>query len=90
MHWIEVVTLRAFTTEDRAGLSEQLRQMLRAVSTPGLVRHIVCHEAVIPTDLSIFLAWEQPGAPGKSPLGLRLAAMLSEFGLIYHTVWVDA
>ena len=48
----------------------------------------VFHRENIETDICIVLLHnEEKSRAGESPLGLRFAAALKEFGLVYHTVW---
>ena len=48
----------------------------------------VFHRENIETDICIVLFHnEKKSRTGGSPLGLRFAAALKEFGLVYHTVW---
>ena len=48
----------------------------------------VFHRENIETDICIVLFHnEKKSKTGGSPIGLRLAAVLEELGLVYHTVW---
>ncbi|EPR38726.1 hypothetical protein dsx2_0535 [Desulfovibrio sp. X2] len=89
MLWIEAIILRSFAPDDRQDTTAMLREVLRTASAPGLARYRICHEAVVSTDLIVFLTWQQPGPPEKSKLGLHLAILLRDFGLVYHTLWID-
>ena len=50
----------------------------------------VFHRENIETDICIVLFHnDKKSRTGGSPLGLRLADALEEFGLVYHTVWTE-
>ena len=89
MFWIEAITLRAFAPDDRQDTTAMLREFLRTAQVPELGGYRICHEAVVSTDLTVFLTWQQPGPAEKSKLGLHLAILLRDFGLVYHTLWID-
>lgn len=50
----------------------------------------VYSRVMIDSDVSIHLVYDSPNAePGGSPLGLRLASSLKEFGSVNHSVWIE-
>ncbi len=88
-HWVEVVTLRVFDPAKRDDLCYFLEQALEAIREPGLTARRVCVDATLLTDVSAFLFWEGQGPAARSRIGLHLASLLREYGLIHHSVWLE-
>jgi len=89
MKWLEVIKLRS--ARKGSGLLEELLLSTAQMNQSGLVETKIYRHAALDTDLSVHLQWnsEMP-EPNGSALGLRLAQALKEFGLIDHSVWVEA
>ncbi|MBI5602797.1 MAG: hypothetical protein HY879_05525, partial [Deltaproteobacteria bacterium] len=88
MKWLEIIKLRS-VRENPEELDEFLRS-LDQVSQEGPIEIKIYRHAAIETDLSLHLLWEanQPEKNG-SALGLRLAQVLKDFGLIDHSLWLE-
>lgn len=89
MHWIEIVGLRT-VGRDKEGAIKRLKQQIRhADRNEKQVKIRIYHHATLETDLSIHLIWDSDKINrGGSKLGLMLAEVLKEFGMVDHTVWV--
>jgi hypothetical protein len=88
MKWLEIIKLRSVKRD-----SELLKEFLLPIdkfSQSGLVEMKTYYHAVLETDLSVHLHWEseRPEQNG-SPLGLRIAQALKEFGLIDRSIWIE-
>ena len=94
MKWIEIITLRSPSKINGQFIGELLNgvgESDEATDTPmHLVEIKIYHHSVVETDLSIHIYWvSELGAPGKSPLGLRLSSVLKPLGLLNYSVWVE-
>lgn len=92
---LEIIQVRG-SVASASQAEAQLRDLLRSPGSQG----VRCYRnAATPQDLSVHLtgAAGDPeagagggagsGAEGASPLGLRIAAALREFGWVRHSVW---
>lgn len=90
MRWLEILTLRA--AGNRLELLD--RELLKIISEidnqNSLLEMRLYRHAAVGTDLSFHLHWESTRVErGGSSLGLQLAHVMEEFGLINHSVWVE-
>ena len=90
MKWLEVIELRSVGSH-REMLESQLQKLLHQLEEEvGEQAVNVYRRVMIDSDLSIHLLHDSAGVePGGSPLGLRLASSLKEFGLVNHSVWIE-
>jgi hypothetical protein len=88
MKWVEVIKLRSAGKDSQ--LIEELLRSIEKFNQRGLVEMNTFHHAALESDWSIHLHWEseRPEQHGSS-LGLRLAQVLKEFGLVDHSVWIE-
>jgi len=71
------------------GLLDRVRKSIDLEPNPIEVR--VYRHARIETDLAIHLRRETVGGPvGSSALGLRLASVLRDYGMVEHSHWVES
>jgi len=89
MKWIEIIKLRS------AGKApEPLKGFLSGLTKdgqPGLTEIRLYRHAAWGTDLALHLYWEsEKPKKGGSSLGIRLSQTLAEFGLVDHSVWIEA
>ena len=86
MHWIEILQIRAAKQTEIEDLIERLNHSLER----GGIEFAVYRRATIFNDLSIHLVHETNGdtRPNQT-LGQRLAATLSDHGLVSHSLWVE-
>ena len=88
MEWIENIQLRAFTCKDRDKAVTVFHELLTPEPETGIGEIALFRNPVLETDLVIMIRWQKTVPPqGKSNLGFQLAAVFSEFGQIYHSVW---
>jgi len=88
MQWMEIIKLRS-AGNDPGRLNDVLLS-IRELTESGMEIRIYRH-AALESDLSMHLYWDTEG-PGRSGsgLGLQLAKALEEFGLVDHSVWMEA
>ncbi len=90
MNWIEVIQLRAYSQHDRDKAVSAFHQLSFPAQEEGLRDIRLFRNVALQNDLSIFISWEgRVSQRGRTPLGLQLAAAFSQFGQIYHAVWIS-
>jgi len=88
MKWSEVIMVRSAGSNAKIPAKTLQDLMADAARSAGKDDIRVFHRENIETDICIVLFHnENKSRAGGSPLGLRLAAALKEFGLVYHTIW---
>jgi len=88
MDWIEMIHLRAYSRRDCVAAAAAFSDLTSPERESGLKDVILLRNAVIDTDMGIFIRWQgDVPSDGKSRLGLQLSAAFSEYGQIYHSVW---
>lgn len=91
MRWLEIIELRS-----AGDLTELIGSELRTLVGDAFRDEWDCNLRVyriagVGTDLRIHLLRDSGRAEqAGSPLGLQLASSLKEFGLVNHSVWLDA
>jgi len=90
MKWLEIIELRSVGS-NRALLESELQSLINEVNQEARQQKIKVYSHItVETDFSIHLYHDSKEAEiGGSPLGLRLATALKEFGLVNHSVWVE-
>ena len=90
MKWLEIIELRSVES-NRELLESQLQELMDDVDKEIHKYAIKAYRRVmIDTDVSIHLVHDSKNVERSgSPLGLRLASSLKEFGLVNHHVWIE-
>ena len=90
MKWIEVIQLRSVDS-NRELLESQLQKLMNEVDKERKMQKIKSYSRVlITTDYSIHLFHDSKKVENSgSPLGLRIASALKEFGLVNHNIWIE-
>ena len=89
MKWLEIIELRS-AGSNKALLESQLQNLIKEVNKEAKQQAIKIYSRVIvDTDFSIHLIHNSNKIESGSPLGLRLASALKEYGLVYHSVWIE-
>ena len=90
MKWLEIIELRSVHTK-RALLETQLQKLIEDVKKEAEKQVIKTYNRVmIDADFSIHLFHDSANVKHDgSPLGLRLASALKEFGMVNHSVWIE-
>ena len=90
MKWLEIIELRS-VEKDKNTLAIQIEKMLREVERELKVGSVRSYRRVlIETDFSIHLFHETENMETSgSETGLRLVAVLRDFGLVNHTTWTE-
>ena len=90
MKWLEIIELRSVRGQPGELRSELLKLVdaLKEETERGDVTAF--SRVMIDTDFSIHLFHDSTKiAANGTPLGLRLASALKEFGMVNHTVWLE-
>jgi alkyl hydroperoxide reductase subunit AhpF len=90
MKWLEIIELRS-ADNHRELLGSQLQKLIKEVDKETKMLAIKTYSRVrIDTDFSIHLFHDSKKVEKSgSPLGLRLASALKEFGLVNHSIWIE-
>ena len=90
MKWLEMIELRAIGS-NRELLESHLQELIHQANEETNAQAIKVYSRVlIHSDVSIHLVHNSPNVEQSgSPLGLRLASSLKEFGLVNHSVWTE-
>ena len=90
MKWLEIIKLRSAGVEE-GSLEEFLRSLVKSGQGEESVEIKIYRHAALQHDLSVHLHWESDRIePNGTDLGLRLAQTFKEFGLIDHSIWIEA
>ncbi len=91
MKWIEIIELRTMSS-DRILLESQLQSLINNVKQESKITAIKIYKNLsVETDISIHLIFSSGNIEsGGSPLGMRLASAIKEFGLVRHSTWIEA
>ncbi len=90
MKWLEIIELRSAGGNNKL-LESQMRKLVNEVyeRTENNAVKAYCR-LMIDTDFSIHLFHDSKKVEKSgSPLGLRLASALKEFGLVNHSIWIE-
>ena len=90
MKWLEIIELRS-TGKKRTLLELELQNLISDVNQEAKQQAIkVYSRVIVDTDFSIHLYHDSEKIEKSgSPLGLRLASALKEYGLVNHSVWIE-
>ena len=91
MKWVEVIEFRSFK-KDQALLELDFWNCLSdTIGEAHITKIEVYNHSTLTTDISIHVHYESAQIESQgSPLGLRLVSELRAFGVVNHTVWVEA
>jgi hypothetical protein len=90
MKWLEIIELRSAGGNSKL-LASQMQKLVNEVNerTENYAVRAFCR-LMIDTDFSIHLFHDSKKVEKSgSPLGLRLASALKEFGLVNHSIWIE-
>jgi len=90
MDWIEIIHLRAYSRRDCHAAVTAFHELTLPERETGLKEVALLKNAVIDTDMGIFIYWQGDIPPnGKSGLGVQLSAGFAEYGQINYAVWIS-
>ena len=94
MKWVEIIRLRSTNHLKKSSVKESVIELLKEIEkdepVPGFVNLKLYHHTTVESDLSIHMYWDsEPARQGKSSLGVKLAHVLSDFGLLNYSVWIE-
>ena len=90
MKWLEIIELRSAGSNNKL-LESQMQKLVNEVheKTEQNAVRAYCR-LMVDTDFSIHLFHNSKKVEKSgSPLGLRLASALKEFGLVNHSIWTE-
>jgi hypothetical protein len=90
MKWLEIIELRS-VEKDKKTLEAQIEKIFHEVEREFIGKSVRSYRRVlIETDFSIHLFHETENMEtGGSEIGLRLVAVLRDFGLVNHSIWTE-
>lgn len=90
MKWIEIITVRTAGTPGTKVVADILRGIGANAGREKPVMVKLFSHATVESDLSIHIQWEASRMDHrKSSIGLELAGLLGDFGLVNHSVWIE-
>ena len=91
MLWVEIIELRS-VGGNLTLLKSQLQSLIKEVNKGAELQAIKIYKhAVLENDFNIHLFHDSKNVDVYgSPLGLQQVSGLTEFGLVNHTIWVEA
>ncbi len=91
MKWIEVIEFRSFNTDDALLELDFGNQLAKATTEVNIEAIRIYNHSTLNTDVSIHVQHNSAQVERQgSPLGVRLVSELKAFGVVNHTVWVEA
>jgi len=89
MVWIEEIKLRAAMNKEKKALHYLMNAAKTMKDVKGLTRANVLVHPFLTNDFSFQLEWNTnaPEDPGSEE-GMNLRAVLKQFGLVNHDVWI--
>ena len=89
MKYLEIITLRSATNPEMITIKGLVKKIKAGDVAEGLLELRLYQNASVENDISVHIQREAPnGYPGKSPLGLQLARLFREYGLVSHSLWI--
>ena len=90
MKWLEIIELRSAGGNNKL-MESQMKKLVNEVNMSAEKNAVKAYcRLMIDTDFSIHLFHDSKKVEkGGSPLGLRLASALKEFGLVNHSIWTE-
>jgi len=90
MKWIELIVVRAVDTRHKPTIIRFVDRFMSNERTDQLKAVTMYRNAFVETDICVHLEWEMDRhQPTRSEVGIGLAAVLEEFGRVYHTIWIQ-
>ena len=90
MKWIEIITIYSAPGVRNKKIIGLLAKFTHQESKPSLKKITIYRHSKLENELSIMIYWESEKANAdKSTLGLRIAEIVKEFGMINHYEWVE-
>jgi hypothetical protein len=94
MRWMETIRVQSATGKEHAIEHELIaldREVQENPERQGLREAAVWSHATVPGCFALRLFWDTDDPqPSGSPLGMSLAQSLKAFGLVDHSVWIEA
>jgi hypothetical protein len=90
MKWLEIIELRSVYSNQEL-LESKLQKLFDQLDQERKKQEITAYtRLLIDTDFSIHLSHDSKKVEKNgSPLGLRIASALKEFGSVNHSIWIE-
>lgn len=90
MKWIELISLRSIH-KDREWLECGLNELIDKVKRENGDLTITLYKRVlVDSDIGVHISHNSGKIEnGGSRLGLHLAAVLKEYGMVHHSIWIE-
>ncbi len=90
MKWLEIINIRSASVRNSNSTQLDLKQLqISPEKETGLIGFRFLRHATLKHDVSLHLLYEgSEEQVKKSQLGVKLAALFKEFGLVNHSLWV--
>ncbi|MFC1693007.1 hypothetical protein ACFL1R_05845 [Candidatus Latescibacterota bacterium] len=90
MRWLEIIELRSATSKWKK-MATQIKKMITDLNRDTGNHSLTAYsQAMIENDFSIHLTHESCSVEKNgSSLGLHLASVLREYGMVNHSVWIE-
>jgi hypothetical protein len=90
MDCLEIIALRSSTIPDPEDLIRLVKHIEASHGAEETIALRFFQHATVENDFSVHIRRKTTGGrPDKSALGLQLAHLFSEFGLVSHSVWIE-
>lgn len=90
MTYLEIITLRSATNPEKITIKGLVKKIKTGTVAEGQPALRLYRNALVGNDISVHIQREVPHSyPEKSPLGLQLARLFSEYGLVSHSLWIE-
>lgn len=90
MKWTEIITVRTAGTPGKDVIANILSDIGTSARGESPLMIKLFSHATVESDLSIHIQWEASRMDRrKSSIGLELAGLLGDFGLVNHSVWIE-
>lgn len=90
MKCLEIITLRSATSREKMTIRDLVKKMGAVDAKEPASGLVLYRNAPVENDISVHIQREVTnGYPEKSPMGLQLARLFSEYGLVSHSIWIE-
>ena len=90
MTYLEIITLRSATNPEKTTIRDLVKQIGAGDITERPLGLRLYRNASVGNDVSVHIQRAAAnGNSGKSPLGLQLARLFAEYGLVSHSLWIE-
>lgn len=90
MKWTEIIKLRSSEKNLKKLVLDITESAFETFAEKGLNKIKIFRHALLNTDISIHLNWDTETVPkNKSSLSLELIKVFENYGLTFHSAWIE-